>query len=138
MPLGKLTNHHEKFYDPQSRQPMFRVKRIYEQASPEDGYRVLVDGIWPRGVTKEEAKIDEWRREIAPSAELRRWYGHDPERWDEFRRRYFAELDAKPDPVRGLRERAQLGTVTLLFGARDRDHSNAAALKTYLEAQTGD
>ncbi|NIR81938.1 MAG: DUF488 family protein [Gammaproteobacteria bacterium] len=117
---------------------MFRLKRVYERASAEDGYRVLVDRVWPRGLKKEEARIDEWQREIAPSSELRRWYGHDPDKWSEFRSRYVAELDGKPDLVRELRERARSRTVTLLFGARERERNNAVALKAYLEAHKGD
>lgn len=114
---------------------MLRVKRIYERASAEDGYRVLVDRVWPRGLSKEDALIDEWRREIAPSTELRRWYGHDPAKWHEFRARYFAELRGKPEAVSPIREKARSGTVTLLFGARDRARNNAVALLDYLEGK---
>jgi uncharacterized protein YeaO (DUF488 family) len=117
---------------------MFRLKRIYEAPSAEDGYRVLVDGIWPRGLRKADVRIDEWQREIAPSAELRRWYGHEPAKWGTFRARYFAELREKPELPEGLRERGRSGTVTLLFAARDQERSNAAALKAFLETRASE
>lgn len=111
-----------------------RIKRVYEAPETGDGYRVLVDGVWPRGVSKAKAAVDEWRKEVAPSRELRRWFGHDPQRWDEFRRRYFAELDAADgDAIERLRERAREEGVTLVFAARDTEHNNAAALREYLE-----
>jgi len=113
----------------------FRVKRVHDPAEPNDGRRVLVDRVWPRGLRKADAAIDEWRRDIAPSSELRRWFGHDPERWDEFVRRYHAELDARPEPVAALLETGRKDTVTLCFGARDREHNNAVALERYLEAR---
>ncbi len=112
---------------------MIKVKRIYEPAVANDGYRVLVDRIWPRGLTKDSARIEEWSREIAPSHELRRWYAHDPRRWDQFCCRYFAELERKPDIVRKLRQIADRRTVTLLFGAREASRNNAVALKIYLD-----
>lgn len=111
-----------------------RVRRIYEPASDDDGYRVLVDHIWPRGVSKERARLDEWLKEVAPTSRLRRWFGHDPERWEEFKRRYSAELAGRSDTLRRLREKAGRGNVTLLFAARDEHHNNAVALKDYLEA----
>lgn len=111
----------------------FRLKRIHDPASNDDGCRVLVDRIWPRGMRKADAAIDQWMREIAPSTELRKWFGHDPARWDEFLRRYHQELDARPDLVDELCTRAADGTVTLCFAARDREHNNAVALKEYLE-----
>lgn len=117
---------------------MFRLKRIYDPPGAEDGYRILVDGMWPRGLSKADARIDEWQREIAPSAELRRWYAHDPAKWATFRARYFAELRNKPELVKRLRERGRAGTVTLLFAARDQERSNAAALKAYLEARSAE
>ncbi len=113
---------------------MIRIRRAYEPAARGDGRRVLVDRIWPRGVSKEEAQVDEWLKEIAPSNELRKWFGHDPERWEEFRKRYFRELDARPELVQQLREWADGHTVTLVYGARDTEHNNAVALKEYLEA----
>lgn len=116
---------------------MIKVKRIYEPAVPNDGYRILVDRIWPRGLTKESARIKEWLPEVAPSHELRRWYAHDPERWDEFCRRYFAELEGKANVIRNLRRIADQKTVTLLFGARETTRNNAAALKIYLDSSPG-
>jgi uncharacterized protein YeaO (DUF488 family) len=112
---------------------MIKVKRIYETASSGDGYRVLVDRIWPRGVARESARIKEWLPEIAPSPDLRRWYAHDPKRWDEFCLRYFVELKGKPEIVRHLRGIAGRKTMTLLFGARETMWNNAAALKIYLD-----
>ncbi|MGH6782577.1 MAG: DUF488 domain-containing protein [Sphingomonadaceae bacterium] len=109
-----------------------RIKRIYEAAAKADGQRVLVDRIWPRGVSREAADLTLWLKEIAPSTELRKWFGHDPARWDEFRHRYRAELDANPDAVRRLRELAAKGDVTLLYGARDTAHNQAVALAGYL------
>ena len=105
-----------------------RTKRIYEPPARGDGYRVLVDRVWPRGVNRERAAVDQWAKELAPSAELRRWFGHKPERFDEFRRRYRDELKAHTDELKGLRSRARKQTVTLLFGASDTEHNNAAVL----------
>jgi uncharacterized protein YeaO (DUF488 family) len=111
----------------------FQIKRAYEKPERNDGCRVLVDRIWPRGVTKAEAKISQWCKEIAPSTGLRKWFAHDPARWLEFKRRYFAELDAQREPLDELRKLATSRTVTLVFGARDTEHNQAAALKEYLE-----
>lgn len=108
------------------------TKRIYEATSGSDGYRVLIDGIWPRGISRERAAIDEWARELAPSAQLRRWYGHDPDRFPEFSRRYRAELSSQREQLSQLRRRARSGVVTLLFAARDAEHSNAAVLSDVL------
>lgn len=105
-----------------------RVKRAYEQPEASDGYRVLIDRLWPRGVSKEKAQLDEWARELAPSSELRRWFGHDPERFDEFRRRYLDELAAHEDKVRELRDRGRSGTLTLVHSARDTEHNDAVVL----------
>jgi uncharacterized protein YeaO (DUF488 family) len=110
-----------------------KIRRAYEPAESSDGTRILVDGLWPRGVSRDEAKVDLWLKEVAPSARLRRWYGHRPERWPEFRRRYFAELDAKPEVVAQLREVVGRGKATLVFAARDAEHSNAQALLEYLK-----
>jgi len=111
---------------------MFRVKRVYDEPSKEDGFRVLVDRLWPRGLSKERASLDLWLKDVAPSAELRRWFGHDPDRWDEFRRRYAVELKEQKDAIKLLREKGRAGTVTLLFSARDEQHNNAVALREYL------
>ncbi|MDA8230009.1 MAG: DUF488 family protein [Magnetospirillum sp.] len=109
-----------------------RIRRIYDQPSAEDGTRVLVDRLWPRGLTKEAARVDRWLREIAPSAELRRWFGHAPERWPEFRRRYAGELERNPDAVAELHRLAAQGPVTLLFAARDETRNNAVILRDLL------
>src|SRR5437870_7538081 len=97
-----------------------RLKRAYEPPARSDGYRVLIDRLWPRGVSKEAAQLDEWARELAPSSELRRWFGHDPARFEEFRRRYLNELAAHEGKLRALRRRARAGTLTPVPGARDR------------------
>jgi uncharacterized protein YeaO (DUF488 family) len=109
-----------------------RLKRAYEPASAADGYRVLIDRIWPRGVSREQARLDGWARELAPSTELRRWFDHDPARFTEFRRRYRRELAAKEETLRELRRRARVGTVTLVYAARDSDHNNAVVLAELL------
>lgn len=109
-----------------------RVKRVYDKPTEADGCRVLVDRLWPRGLSKENAKVDHWLKELAPSAKLRTWFSHDPAKWVEFRRQYFAELEGNPESVKTLRRLARAGEVTLLFGARDAEHNNAVALKEYL------
>ena len=111
----------------------FRLKRIYDNPAKADGRRVLVDRVWPRGLTKEEAQIDDWMKEIAPSTRLRKWFGHDPARWMEFKKRYAAELKGQREQVKQLAQQARKGTVTLLFGAKDIEHNNAVALKKYIE-----
>ena len=108
------------------------VKRIYEPVSSDDGQRILVDRIWPRGVSKQKAALELWLKDIAPSTDLRKWFGHDPARWSEFRRRYHAELDANPEPVAQLRSLLRSGRVTLLYGAQDAVHNQAQALADYL------
>jgi uncharacterized protein YeaO (DUF488 family) len=113
---------------------MIRVKRIYDPPAPEDGCRVLVDRLWPRGVRKADAAIDLWLREIAPSTELRHWFAHDPAKWAGFRERYRAELSDKEDALAGLRGKARESTVTLLYAAHDAEHNNAVALKGLLES----
>lgn len=110
----------------------FRLKRVQDPATRDDGTRILVDRLWPRGVSKANAKLDEWFKEIAPSDALRKWFGHDPARWDAFERRYHKELDAQPELVKQLRSSAKRGIVTLLFAAKDTEHNNAIALKNYL------
>ena len=110
-----------------------QLKRVYQAASQGDGYRLLVDRIWPRGLGKEEARIDDWMKEIAPSTELRKWFGHEPAKWAEFRRRYFAELSDRPELVERLVEMARGGPLTLVYAAKDEEHNNAVALREYLE-----
>jgi uncharacterized protein YeaO (DUF488 family) len=109
-----------------------KLKRAYEQPAGEDGTRVLVDRLWPRGLKKAAAAIDVWMKELAPSTELRRWFGHDPDRWDEFRRRYQAELSSKANLLDELRTRAREGPLTLVFSARDELHNQAVVLRDLL------
>ncbi|MCP5152795.1 MAG: DUF488 family protein [Ectothiorhodospiraceae bacterium] len=113
-----------------------RVKRVYESAEAGDGTRVLVDGIWPRGVSRASAGVDAWARDVAPSAELRRWFDHQPARWDAFRARYFAELDAAPQAVSNLLAQVSGGVVTLVYAARETRYNNAVALAEYLQARS--
>jgi uncharacterized protein YeaO (DUF488 family) len=108
------------------------IKRIYDAPARSDGYRVLVDRLWPRGVSKERAELDLWLKEIAPSTELRKWFGHDAKRWREFQRRYRAELRANKQAVDKLRRLAERRRVTLLYGARDGDHNEAVVLRDYI------
>jgi uncharacterized protein YeaO (DUF488 family) len=109
------------------------LKRAYDPPAEDDGCRVLVDRVWPRGVTKGELKIEAWLKDLAPSTELRKWFGHDPERWDDFKERYARELERHPDMLEQLVEKAKAGRVTLVFGARDTEHNNAVALREQLE-----
>lgn len=111
---------------------VIKLKRAYEVPESGDGFRILVDRLWPRGVSKDSARIDLWLKEIAPSAVLRKWFGHDPSKWTEFRKRYFRELDNNPKAVDQLREQARRGLVTLVYGAKDQEHNDAVALKEYL------
>lgn len=110
-----------------------KLKRVYEKPSPSDGKRVLVDRLWPRGLTKEQAKIDEWLRDLAPSTELRKWYEHDPAKWTEFKKRYWKELDKNPSLVAKLADECRRGTVTFVFSSKEEKINNAAALKEYIE-----
>jgi uncharacterized protein YeaO (DUF488 family) len=112
-----------------------RVKRIYEAPGEDDGFRVLVDHLWPRGLKKEDAHIDRWFKEIAPTDELRRWFGHELAKWEEFKRRYFEELDSHPEAFSELAGIAGKGRVTLLFAAKNEKFNNAVALKDYLETK---
>lgn len=110
-----------------------RIKRAYRAARVSDGLRILVDRVWPRGLARDRLRLSEWMRDIAPSTDLRRWFGHQPERWTAFRTAYWEELDAKPATVAHLCERASEGPVTLVYGAKDERHNNAIALKEYLD-----
>ncbi len=112
---------------------MIRVKRVYDPPAASDGTRFLVDHLWPRGLRKEEVKVNTWLKTVSPSNELRHWFGHEPAKWKEFQRRYFAELDRKPETWRPLLEAAQTCDITLVFSARDEEHNNALALQSYLE-----
>lgn len=109
-----------------------RLKRAYDSPAPSDGYRLLVDRLWPRGVSHERAKLDEWDRELAPSTELRKWFGHDPDRFDEFRRRYMRELAGRRDRLTELRRRARGGALTLVYSAHDSEHNDAVVLAEVL------
>jgi uncharacterized protein YeaO (DUF488 family) len=109
-----------------------RLKRAYEPASPSDGYRVLIDRLWPRGLSKKQAKLDEWEKELSPSTELRTWFGHEPSRFPEFRRRYISELCGKRRRLSELRRRARQGTLTLVYSAHDTEHNDAVVLADVL------
>ncbi len=117
---------------------MIRTKRVYAAPTPDDGLRVLVDRLWPRGAKKEQLKLDGWHKEVAPSDQLRQWFGHDPAKWAEFKRRYFAELDNKnPKAWEPLLKAARNGNITLLYSAKDEEHNNAVVLKESLETKPG-
>ncbi|WP_192357855.1 DUF488 domain-containing protein [Mesorhizobium mediterraneum] len=109
-----------------------RLKRAYERPSAEDGARVLIDRLWPRGVKKKAAKIDQWAKDIAPSTELRKWFGHEPARWEEFRRRYTAELHQHGEQLDNLRELARSGAITLVYAAHDESRNDAVVLRDVL------
>jgi len=111
-----------------------KLKRVYESPSPADGYRILVERLWPRGILKEHAKVDLWLKDAGASTELRTWFSHDPEKWIEFRRKYFEEIRMRPAVIKELKEVIQAhGIVTFLFAAHDIGHNNALALKEFLE-----
>jgi uncharacterized protein YeaO (DUF488 family) len=112
---------------------MVRVKRVYEPSTRGDGMRFLVERLWPRGMKKDTLQMDGWLKDVAPSHELRRWFGHDPAKWDEFCRRYSAELDGRPEAWGPILGAARRGNVTLLYSAHDPEHNNAVTLKAYLE-----
>src|SRR5438046_235355 len=112
---------------------MIKCKRVYENPSPEDGLRVLVERLWPRGLTKKRAAVDLWLKDVAPSPELRQWFGHDPARWEQFQERYRQELRQKKDVVRLLKQKAKEGSVTLVYAARDEEHNGALVLKRFLQ-----
>jgi uncharacterized protein YeaO (DUF488 family) len=114
---------------------MIKLKRVYDSASKDDGIRFLVERLWPRGVKKTALHLDDWLKDVAPSTALRQWFSHDPAKWIGFRRRYFAELDAKPGIVEPILEADQRGHVTLVYSSHDAEHNNAIALKAYLAAK---
>ncbi len=109
------------------------LKRIYEKPSPDDGYRILIDRLWPRGVSGENARIDEWLKEIAPGDELRKWFHHDPNKWNEFKERYGKDLEEHPDIVERICRMANRQRITLVYAAKDKNFNNAVALREYLE-----
>ncbi len=113
--------------------PMLKIKRAYDPPSSKDGKRVLIDRLWPRGLKKEDARIEEWLKDLAPSTDLRKWFGHDPAKWNEFKKRYRKELSGKSELIKKIKSEARKGTVTLVFSAKDAEHSNAAFLKEMLK-----
>lgn len=112
---------------------MIKLKRVYEKPLKEDGFRILVERLWPRGFTKERAAVDLWLKDIAPSSELRKWFGHDPIKWKEFCKRYHAELMRNEDLINFLKEKSKEGTITLIYSSSDEKHNSAVALKMFLE-----
>jgi len=116
---------------------MIKIKRAYDEASPDDGYRVLVERLWPRGVTKERAALDLWLKDVAPSTGLRKWFHKHPDDWQEFRERYWQELAGKKEDIDLLERKAEEGTVTFIYSARDREHNAATELKAYIELHVG-
>jgi uncharacterized protein YeaO (DUF488 family) len=113
-----------------------RLRRAYDPPSESDGYRVLVDRVWPRGVARDALRLDDWLKEVAPSTELRKWFGHDPDKWPAFKDRYFLELDQRSEVIERLLVKCRGGALTLVFGAKDTRYNNAVALKEYLEHRT--
>ena len=114
---------------------MITLKRAYDPVSPADGRRFLVERLWPRGVSKARLRVDAWLREVAPSTELRKWFSHDPGKWSEFRRRYFRELDSRPEAWQPIVSAARHGSVTLVYSSHDTEYNNAVALQQYLRAK---
>ncbi len=114
---------------------MLKTKRVYEPPSPEDGKRILIDRLWPRGIKKESAAIDDWIKDLAPNSDLRKWFNHEPEKWSEFRKRFFRELDTRDRQVEAIMKLARKGTVTLVYGSREERYNNAIALKEYIEGR---
>jgi uncharacterized protein YeaO (DUF488 family) len=112
---------------------MIKIKRIYDAPSDDDGSRILVDRLWPRGLSKEKARVDLWLKEIAPSNELRKWYAHDPKKWAEFRKKYFNDLDTKRELVNQIVQKMKEGDVSLLYSSKEEKINNAVALKEYIE-----
>jgi len=115
---------------------MIKLKRAYEKPSRDDGLRILVERLWPRGLTRERAAVDLWLKEVAPSPELRKWFGHGPARWERFQKRYWKELEENEEAVQLLKQKGKQGTVTLVYAARDEKHNGALALKRFLEGHT--
>ena len=113
------------------------LKRVYNEPAESDGTRILVDRLWPRGLTKEKAKIDVWLKEIAPSTELRKWFNHEPNKWPEFKKRYQAEMDSNPDAISTLKKHVADGKVTIVYGAKDEEHNDAVVIKQYLDEKSG-
>jgi uncharacterized protein YeaO (DUF488 family) len=114
---------------------MITLKRAYEPVAREDGTRFLVERLWPRGVRKDALRLDAWLKDVAPSTKLRQWFGHDPEKWPEFQRRYRAELDRNTEALEPILQAARRGRVTLIYSSHDQEHNNAVVLKTYIETR---
>jgi uncharacterized protein YeaO (DUF488 family) len=114
---------------------MIKLKRVYDKRTSADGTRYLVERLWPRGIKKAELHLDDWIKDAAPSTELRKWFSHDPEKWKQFKYKYFAELDRAPEVCKQIRQAAREGTVTLLYSSHDAEHNNAVALKDYIEGK---
>jgi len=112
---------------------MIKLKRVYEKPSKGDGFRILVERLWPRGLTKERASVDLWLKDVAPTTELRKWFGHDPAKWEEFCKRYRVDLEQNKDAVNLLKQKSKVGTITLVYAARDEKHNSAVALKEILK-----
>jgi uncharacterized protein YeaO (DUF488 family) len=113
---------------------MIRIRRVYDQASKEDGFRILVDRLWPRGMSKDKVKVDLWLKEVAPSDDLRKWFSHDPKKWQEFKKRYEKELKDKQELLRKMKQaEKEKGTVTILYSAKDEEHNQAVALAAFLQ-----
>jgi uncharacterized protein YeaO (DUF488 family) len=114
---------------------MIKLKRAYEDPSRDDGSRILVERLWPRGLSKERAALDLWLKDVAPSPALRKWYAHDPAKWEQFQKRYWKELEGKDEDVQLLKQKGKQGTVTLIYAARDEQHNSALVLKQFLEGR---
>jgi uncharacterized protein YeaO (DUF488 family) len=114
---------------------MIQLKRVYDEPGPHDGIRFLVERLWPRGIRKADLRTDGWEKEAGPSTELRKWFAHDPKKWEHFQRKYFAELDTRPEAWEPIVKAAERGTITLLYSSHDAEHNNAVALKHYLETK---
>jgi len=117
--------------------PAIKIKRVYEKPEKSDGYRILVDRLWPRGINKADAALDEWAKDLAPSSELRKWFGHDPHLWAEFQKRYRAELNKNGDIGSFIEQHEDKKVITLVYGAKDTDHTHAITLQQYLKEQYG-
>ena len=116
---------------------MITVKRVYEAPAKSDGFRILADRLWPRGLSKDKAKVDLWLKDVAASDDLRKWFGHNPQKWLEFKDRYFKELETKGELIVSIAQKSAGGNVTLLYGAKDQKFNNAVALKEYLDKMNG-
>lgn len=114
---------------------MIKIKRVYDPFEPEDGKRILINRLWPRGIKKEDLKMDEWLKEIAPSDKLRKWFSHDPKKYEEFKKRYAKELEDKSEILKRIKSESKKGAITMLFSAKDTEHNNATVLKELLSAR---